>query len=67
MKNKLIEFESINIDHDIDGYAEYYWVRSIPFIVIEHDGIVVNKHAGIMMPKEFQNFIDINTATLFNQ
>jgi len=56
-KNSDITFSNINIDEDFE-IAQKYFVRSVPTVIIEHDGKEVGRFAGLQSEMTYDNALN---------
>jgi thioredoxin 1 len=47
-----VEFVDVDVDQDVD-FALKYSVRSVPMVVFEKDGVVVNKIVGLQSKQKY--------------
>jgi thioredoxin 1 len=52
-----ISFEDINIDDKFE-IAQKYYVRSVPTVIIEHDGKEVHRFAGLQSEMTYSNALN---------
>ena len=52
-----VKFEEIDIDEDSD-IASKYGVRSVPTVIIEKDGVEVNRFVGVQSAMTYRNAIN---------
>ena len=52
-----ISFRDINIDEDFE-VAQKYFVRSVPTVIIENDGVEVGRFAGLQSELTYTNALN---------
>ena len=52
-----ISFRDINIDEDFE-IAQKYFVRSVPTVIIENDGVEVGRFAGLQSEMTYTNALN---------
>lgn len=54
-----VKFEDVDVDENYE-LASQYGVRSVPTVVIEKNGVEVNRFAGVQSKLAYQNAINEN-------
>jgi thioredoxin 1 len=56
-----VSFESINIDSQFE-VAQKYFVRSVPTVIIEKDGVEVQRMVGVQSELAYTNALNENLS-----